>query len=124
MPDSSGPGKMVDDYWGPSKRLLADPKLAENLAAFDKDNIAPKTAKVIREKYLSNSDMNPDKFKSSVPAIDSVAHALYGWIVSIDMYEKVARSIAPKRESLAKGGTTSEQMPIEHGQLDCWGSSE
>ena len=102
MPDSSGPNKMVDDYWGPSKRLLADPKLVENLTAFDKDNIPQKTAKVIREKYLSNSDMNPDKFKSSLPAIDNVAHALYGWIVSVDMYERVARSIAPKRESLAK----------------------
>ena len=102
MPDPSAPGKMVDDYWGPSKRLLADAKLAENLAAFDKDNIPQKTAKLIREKYLSNSDMNPDKFKSSLPALDNVAHALYGWVVSVDMYERVARSIAPKRESLAK----------------------
>ena len=36
VPDPSGTGKMVLDYWGPSKRLLGDMKFLDNLKAFDK----------------------------------------------------------------------------------------
>ena len=36
VPDPTGTGKMVLDYWGPSKRLLGDMKFLDNLKAFDK----------------------------------------------------------------------------------------
>ena len=42
IPDPSGSGKMVEDYWGPSKKLLADTKFLDGLINFDKDNIPPK----------------------------------------------------------------------------------
>ena len=42
IPDPSGSGKMVEDYWGPSKKLLADTKFLDGLIHFDKDNIPPK----------------------------------------------------------------------------------
>ena len=96
---------MVDDFWGPSKRILGDPKFVENMSAFDKDTILPKTAKLVREKYLSNVEANPDKVKSTVPAVDNVTRALFRWVSAIDMYEKVAKNIAPKRDSLARAET-------------------
>ena len=96
---------MVDDFWGPSKRILGDPKFVENMSAFDKDTIMPKTAKLVREKYLSNVEANPDKVKSTVPAVDNVTRALFRWVSAIDMYEKVAKNIAPKRDSLARAET-------------------
>ncbi len=103
VPDSTGAGsKMVDDFWGPGKRILGDPKLVESMSSFDKDNIPAKTAKLIRDKYLSNTDINPDKTKSNLAAMDVTSRALYRWVVAIDMYEKVAKNIAPKRESLTK----------------------
>jgi dynein heavy chain len=97
-----GGNKMIDDYWGPAKRLMGDPKFIENMSNFDKDNIQAKTQKLIRDKYLSNGDINPDKSKSNLAAMDVCARAMYRWVIAIDMYEKVAKNIAPKRESLMK----------------------
>ena len=103
VPDTAAGGsKMIDDYWGPAKRILGDPKFIEVMSGFDKDNIPAKTAKLIRDKYLSNTDINPDKSKSNLAAMDTCARAMYRWLLAIDMYEKVAKNIAPKRESLAK----------------------
>ena len=103
IPDTSGGGnKMIDDYWGPAKRMMGDPKFLENMSNFDKDNVNVKTAKLIRDKYLSHPDINPDKSKSNLAAMDVCARAMYRWVIAIDMYEKVAKNIAPKRESLAK----------------------
>ena len=99
---SGGGNKMIDDYWGPAKRLMGDPKFIENMSNFDKDNIQAKTQKLIRDKYLSNGDINPDKSKSNLAAMDVCARAMYRWVIAIDMYEKVAKNIAPKRESLMK----------------------
>lgn len=47
-PDPSG--HMVEDYWGPSMRMLSDMKFLESLKTFDKDNIPPAIIKKIREK--------------------------------------------------------------------------
>ena len=103
VPDTAAGGsKMIDDYWGPGKRILGDPKFVDVMSSFEKDNINAKTAKMIRDKYLANTDINPDKSKSNLAAMDTCARAMYRWLLAIDMYEKVAKNIAPKRESLAK----------------------
>lgn len=47
-PDPSG--HMVEDYWGPSMRMLSDMKFLESLKTFDKDNIPPAIIKKIRDK--------------------------------------------------------------------------
>ena len=49
-PDPSGSGKMIEDFWGPSQRLLGDMKFLDSLKAYDKDNIQPTIMKKIREK--------------------------------------------------------------------------
>jgi dynein heavy chain, axonemal len=46
-------GKMVEDYWGPSLKMLSDFKFLENLKTFDKDNIPPPLIKKIRDKYIT-----------------------------------------------------------------------
>lgn len=38
LPDPSGSGKIIDDYWGPSKRLLGDMKFLDSLRNHDKVN--------------------------------------------------------------------------------------
>ncbi len=45
-------GKMVEDYWGPSLKMLSDFKFLENLKTFDKDNIPPPLIKKIRDRYI------------------------------------------------------------------------
>lgn len=49
-PDPST-GRMVEDFWGPSVKLLADMKFLESLKTYDKDNIPPAIMKRIRERF-------------------------------------------------------------------------
>lgn len=36
IPDPSGSGKMIEDFWGPSKRVLGDMKFLQSLKEYDK----------------------------------------------------------------------------------------
>ena len=101
LPDG-GSGKMIDDFWGPSKRLLGDPKFATDLALFEKDDINPKTMKVIREKYLQNSEIDPEATKQSIGVGDNLISVLFKWLVATECYDKAAKTVAPKREAIAK----------------------
>jgi dynein heavy chain len=49
-PDVSGSGRIIEDYWGPSLKVLADFKFLEALKAYNKDNIPPAIMKKIRDK--------------------------------------------------------------------------
>ena len=49
-PDPSGSGKMVEDYWGPSQKMLGDLRFLDSLKSYDKDNISPNIMKTIRSK--------------------------------------------------------------------------
>lgn len=49
-PDPSGSGKMIEDYWGPSQKLLGDLKFLDALKSYDKDNIPEPIIKKIRQK--------------------------------------------------------------------------
>ncbi|XP_054282731.1 dynein axonemal heavy chain 7-like [Macrosteles quadrilineatus] len=97
VPDPSGSGKMVEDYWGPSKRLLGDLKFLEGLVQFDKDNIPPRIMKVINEKFLTNEDFDPVKVKVASTA----AEGLCKWIRALSEYDVQAKIIAPKKAALA-----------------------
>lgn len=46
-------GRMVEDFWAPSVKLLGDMKFLENLKTYDKDNIPTAVMRKIRERYLS-----------------------------------------------------------------------
>jgi dynein heavy chain len=39
-------GRKIEDYWGPSKKMLGDMKFLESLLTFDKDNVPPAIIKV------------------------------------------------------------------------------
>ena len=60
-PDPSGSGKMVEDFWGPSQKLLGDLSFLNSLKAYDKDNIDSTVIKKIRDKYMTNPDFDPEK---------------------------------------------------------------
>ena len=36
IPDPSGSGKKIEDFWGPSKRVLGDMKFLQSLKEYDK----------------------------------------------------------------------------------------
>ena len=49
-PDPSGSGKMIEDFWGPSQKMLGDMRFLDSLKSYDKDNISPNIMKTIRAK--------------------------------------------------------------------------
>ncbi|VDN99047.1 unnamed protein product [Rodentolepis nana] len=96
--DPSGSGKKLDDYWGPSKRLLGDMKFLDNLISYDKDNIPDHIIKTIREKYIPNPDFKPER----IAVASTACEGLCKWVIAIDAYDKVAKIVAPKKAALAK----------------------
>ncbi|KAK7077274.1 Dynein heavy chain 7, axonemal [Halocaridina rubra] len=98
VPDPQGTGKMVEEYWSVSKRLLGDIKFKENLLNFDKENISQKAIQTIRSKYRDNNEFKPEKIKVASKAAESLCK----WVLAMERYEEVDRKVAPKREALQR----------------------
>ncbi|KAG5886035.1 hypothetical protein JTB14_000014 [Gonioctena quinquepunctata] len=97
IPDPST-GRKTIDYWGPSKRILGDMNFLQTLKDFDKDHIKPEIMVKIRKEYLPHKDFKPHV----VAKASSAAEGLCKWIIAMDMYDKVAKEVAPKKEKLEK----------------------
>ncbi|KAK7169080.1 hypothetical protein R3I93_005162 [Phoxinus phoxinus] len=97
IPDPSGSGKKVEDFWGPAKKLLGDMKFLQSLHEYNKDNIPVNYMSVIRNKYITNPDFVPEKIRTASAA----AEGLCKWVCAMDSYDKVAKVVAPKKEKLA-----------------------
>jgi len=89
-------GKRVEDFWGPSRKLLGDMKFLDSLKTFDKDNIPPSNIKAVRDKFLNDPEFVPDKIRSASTA----AEGLCKWVVAIESYDRVAKIVAPKKAAL------------------------
>ena len=93
-PDAGG--KMIEDYWPTSLKLLGDFHFLDTLKAYDKDNISPPLIKKIREKYSSNPEFVPELIKNASTA----AEGLCKWVRAMETYDRVAKIVAPKKASL------------------------
>ncbi|PAA64367.1 hypothetical protein BOX15_Mlig029056g2 [Macrostomum lignano] len=98
IPDPSGSGKKIEDYWGPSKKILGDMKFLESLQNFDKDNIPAPIMKVIRERFIVNPEFVPER----IAVASTACEGLCKWVRAMDQYDKVAKIVAPKKEALRK----------------------
>ncbi|CAB3991140.1 dynein heavy chain 3, axonemal-like, partial [Paramuricea clavata] len=110
-PDPSGSGKMIEDYWGPSQKMLGDMKFLESLKNYDKDNISPAVMKKIRDKYIPHADFNP----SVVRTVSSACEGLCKWVRALEVYDRVAKVVAPKKEKLA---AAEAELAIQMKQLN------
>ncbi|TPX60170.1 hypothetical protein SpCBS45565_g07578 [Spizellomyces sp. 'palustris'] len=97
IPDPSGSGKMVFDYWKTSLKVLGDPKFLDSLKTFDKDDIPAHVIKTIRTKYIPNPEFKPEKVRNA----SSAAEGLCNWIIAMEAYDRVAKEVAPKQIALA-----------------------
>ena len=95
--DPNGGPKKVLDYWGPSKRLLSDMGFLARLKSYDKDNIPEAVMKKIRSEFKPNPDFDPEKAKKS----SSAAEGLCKWVLAMEIYDRVAKVVAPKKAALA-----------------------
>ncbi|KAJ3012302.1 Dynein heavy chain 7, axonemal [Thoreauomyces humboldtii] len=91
-------GKKEESYWAPAQKMLGDPGFLPSLKSYDKDNIDVKIMKVIRTKFIDDPEFNPEK----VAKASSAAEGLCRWVRAMELYDRVAKVVAPKRESLAK----------------------
>ncbi|XP_052264555.1 dynein axonemal heavy chain 3-like isoform X1 [Dreissena polymorpha] len=106
-PDPSGSGKMIEDFWGSSQKLLGDMKFLDKLKTYDKDNIAPPVIKKIREKYIPNPEFDPVVIKNASTACEGLCR----WVKAMDIYDRVAKVVAPKKIKLAEAqGELALQM--------------
>ena len=95
---ASGTGQKIFDYWGPSKRLLGDMHFLDSLREYDKDNIAVHIMNKIRNEYCTNPDFDPVKVRTA----SSAAEGLCKWVKAMEIYDRVAKVVAPKKEKLAE----------------------
>nr|6RZA_X Chain X, Cytoplasmic dynein 1 heavy chain 1,Dynein heavy chain 7, axonemal,Cytoplasmic dynein 1 heavy chain 1 [Mus musculus] len=98
IPDPTGSGKKIEDFWGPAKRLLGDMRFLQSLHEYDKDNIPPAYMNIIRKNYIPNPDFVPEKIRNASTA----AEGLCKWVIAMDSYDKVAKIVAPLRNELQK----------------------
>ncbi|XP_031243962.1 dynein heavy chain 3, axonemal [Mastomys coucha] len=95
-PDPSGSGKMIEDYWGVSRKILGDLKFLESLKTYDKENIPSVIMKRIRERFIDHPDFQPAVIKN----VSSACEGLCKWVRAMEVYDRVAKVVAPKRERL------------------------
>uniref|UniRef100_A0A669PGZ3 Dynein axonemal heavy chain 12 n=1 Tax=Phasianus colchicus TaxID=9054 RepID=A0A669PGZ3_PHACC len=96
IPNPSGIGGKILDYWGPSKKLLGDMNFLKDLKEYDKDNIPAAVMQKIRAEYLTNPEFDPPK----VAKASSAAEGLCKWIMAMEVYDRVAKVVAPKKDRL------------------------
>ncbi|XP_051280505.1 dynein axonemal heavy chain 12 [Dicentrarchus labrax] len=115
--DPAGTGKKVFDYWGPSKKLLGDMNFLRDLREYDKDNIPVPVMQKIRSEYMTNPDFDP----SIVAKASSAAEGLCKWIKAMEVYDRVAKVVAPKKANLAEAqeslATTMALLDRKRGEL-------
>ncbi|XP_038618403.1 dynein heavy chain 3, axonemal [Tachyglossus aculeatus] len=106
-PDPSGSGKMIEDYWGTSRKILGDLKFLDSLKTYDKDNIPVAVMKRIRERFIDHPDFQPAVIKN----VSSACEGLCKWVRAMEVYDRVAKVVAPKRERLREAeGKLEVQM--------------
>ncbi|KAH1026251.1 hypothetical protein HUJ05_010798 [Dendroctonus ponderosae] len=91
-------GRMVEDYWGPSVKLLGDMKFLEHLKAYDKDSIPVPVMKKIRDRYMPDREFDPDRIKS----VSTACEGLCKWVRAMEVYDRVIKIVAPKKARLAE----------------------
>ncbi|XP_019624138.1 PREDICTED: dynein heavy chain 12, axonemal-like isoform X1 [Branchiostoma belcheri] len=107
--DPAGTGQKILDFWGPSKKLLGDMNFLQKLKEYDKDNIAVHIMKKIRSDYMTDPEFVPAK----VAKASSAAEGLCKWVSALDIYDRTAKVVAPKKEKLAIANKDlSETMAI------------
>ncbi|KAL3853467.1 hypothetical protein ACJMK2_017003 [Sinanodonta woodiana] len=99
--DPDKPGQKILDYWGPSKKLLGDMNFLGMLKEYDRDNIPVHVMKKIRTEYIGNPEFDPAKVANA----SSAAEGLCKWILAMEIYDRVAKVVAPKKARLAEAET-------------------
>jgi dynein heavy chain len=109
-------GKMGNDYWEASKKMLMNDKFLDSLRSYDKDNIKPKIIKEIRP-IIKKPEFAPEKIKKASMA----AYGLCCWVRAMEAYDRVAKVVGPKKIALAGAESdlaiVMEQLKVKQDEL-------
>jgi len=95
--DPDNPSKKIEDFWGPAKRVLGDVKgLLAKLKGYDRDNIDSKIIARVRKDFTSDPEFSVERAKQA----SSAAAGMCAWVRAMDVYERVAKVVAPKKAAL------------------------
>ncbi|XP_043194572.1 dynein axonemal heavy chain 12-like isoform X3 [Amphibalanus amphitrite] len=107
--DPKKPGQKMNDYWGPSQKMLTDTAFLATLREYDKDNIPPAVMDRIRREYMKDPLFVP----AVVAKASSAAEGLCKWVKAMESYDRVAKIVAPKKANLAQAeAELAETMAI------------
>ncbi|MCI4395052.1 hypothetical protein PGIGA_G00176030 [Pangasianodon gigas] len=82
--------------WASAKQLLGDSNFLKKLMDYDKDNIRPQILQKLH-RYIQNPDFVPEK----VEKVSKACKSMCMWVKAMDLYSRVVKEVAPKREKLA-----------------------
>lgn len=80
VPNPSGVGT-VEDWWGPSKKLLNDIKFLEGLQNYDKDNIPPAVMAKLMKTVMLDEGFVPEKIRT----VSTAAEGMHILILNIQL---------------------------------------
>jgi len=89
-------GKMVEDYWSISIKMVSESGFLQSLQTFDKDNIPPAIVKKIAA-FVPLDDFQPDRVKK----VSQAAWGICMWVRAMEVYDRTAKVVGPKKEALA-----------------------
>ena len=96
--------------WEESKKLLmGGPEFLKDLEGYDKDNI-PQAIINKLQKFINNPDFTP----AAIGKVSNACGGLCSWVCAMNTYHYVAKTIAPKRESLA---IAEKELAQANGEL-------
>ncbi|XP_042213444.1 dynein axonemal heavy chain 3-like [Homarus americanus] len=110
-PDPNGSGKMIEDYWAPSQKLLGDMKFLQNLLHYDKENIPTKIITHVRNKFYSHPDFDPKKIRM----VSMACEGLCRWVRAMVVYDQVIKIVAPKKQALE---AANHELALQNEKLE------
>ncbi|XP_063858635.1 dynein axonemal heavy chain 3-like isoform X1 [Scylla paramamosain] len=110
-PDPSGSGKMMEDFWAPSQKLLGDMKFLQNLLHYDKENIPTKIISHVRNKFYFHPDFDPKKIRM----VSMACEGLCRWVRAMVVYDQVIKIVAPKKQALE---AANHELALQNEKLE------
>ncbi|KAK3881286.1 hypothetical protein Pcinc_014272 [Petrolisthes cinctipes] len=110
-PDPSGSGKMIEEYWAVSQKLLGDMKFLQNLLSYDKESIPTKIITHVRNKFYSHPDFDPKKIRM----VSMACEGLCRWVRAMVVYDQVIKIVAPKKQALE---AANHELALQNEKLE------
>lgn len=93
IPDPANPSKHIEDYWGPTKKLLSNSNIINMLIHFDRENIDAKTLRILKEEFFNNPQFTYEEMLK----VSKAAAGFYIWINRTVTYYEIFKQITARR---------------------------